>query len=95
MTTALKLRAAVLLYENSPDPIADCWDTESGEYEEGAQAFPSDWAHHYADYQQALRRDEMRALVGLPPLLQGADWRQNLDEPEPACRPALEQETRR
>lgn len=84
MSDALKLRAAVLAYETSPDAISDCWDTETGEFEEGAQAFPSDWAHHYADYQLAKRRDEMRTLVGLPSLLKADDWRQKLDCPEPA-----------
>jgi len=49
------------------EPEKDCWDTETGEPEEGAQRFASDWS--WADYHERVQkaRDNLRAAVFAPP----------------------------
>jgi hypothetical protein len=61
-----RLREAVATYLAVRDagPRHDCWDTETGEEEPGAQRFASDWA--WDDYHErvATALAEVRACVG-------------------------------
>lgn len=84
----LELRNALLMWFNSPEPVADIWDTESGQWEEGADATVSDWSRHYADGIEAQRLDRVRSLVGLPPLLAPDDFRLKCGPTIPASKGA-------
>jgi len=80
-----ELKAAVLAYENSPEAVHDIFDCEDDETPTAATpTCVSDWSFHAANYERAKRRDQMRALVGLPPLLKPNDFRRNFGWPKPA-----------
>lgn len=84
--TISALRDAVIDLETSPEPIHDVfdWNPEDGEPPADCPTSASDWSHHWAAYQKAKRRDALRALVGLPPLLDRYDNRRHIQKPEPA-----------
>jgi len=87
-TTEARVGELARAFIETPDPVNDMWDTEDGQYEEGATTSASDWSHHYADYQRSLRLDALRVALGYPPLLQPDDWRAKLDPPSIPTPPA-------
>lgn len=62
------LRKAIAAYIEALDaePLSDCWDTESGKEEIGAQKFASDWA--WEDYHEKVRQalGRLRAALAQP-----------------------------
>jgi len=57
----LEERANAFFDANDAEPEKDCWDTETGEEEPGAQKFASDWS--WSDYHERVQkaRDALRA----------------------------------
>ena len=60
---ALRVAAQRYLAVRAKGPDLDCWDSETGEEEKGAERFASDWSwndyHHACD----LARDALRAAL--------------------------------
>jgi hypothetical protein len=88
------LRAAVAAYFAAFDaePEKDCWDTETGEEEPGAQKFSSDWAHNdHMDAVLAARETLRQALAATPtPPLSPSEYQRGLDDMQRRCIESLE-----
>lgn len=61
-----ELTAAVRAYveHHKTEPEKDIWDTESGEYEPGAEGCSSDWAHWEHSFERNRRFNVLAKLVG-------------------------------
>lgn len=68
-------------------PVKDIWGTESGDYEPGAEAFPSDWSWWAHSYEIAVLRNQLRECAGLAPIDLSKHTGRNM-EVEPAQKAA-------
>jgi hypothetical protein len=65
----LAIKAAAQKYVNSVhgEPEKDIWDTENGEYEDGAEKTTSDWAWKAYDDRKQAAFDDLRAALDQTP----------------------------
>jgi hypothetical protein len=92
--TISALREAIINYETSPQPVRDIfdWNSDHGTPPANCPTTASEQSQQWAAFQKAERRDEMRALVRLTPLLDRDDSRQHIQQPEAASRRVTESE---
>jgi hypothetical protein len=66
LDSLLAIKAAAQTYVESVngDPEKDIWDTENGEYREGAEKTTSDWAWKAYDDRKQAAFDALRAALG-------------------------------
>jgi len=66
MTDNIRALAAAYVAAVEHEPEKDCWDTETGKYEEGAEKFASDWSWKAHDDAKQKAFDDLRAALTAP-----------------------------